>query len=327
MHVPRSRVALLPIPLVASFLFACGRGANDGTIVASGHVEATEVRLAAEIGGRVDTFPIEEGSRVKAGDEVARIDTTDLELRLRQGKAERDLAEAEWRLRLEGPRKEEIAGARASLLGADAELAAAERDLIRMQELLDRGSGTEKGRDDARVRRDLAASRVAALRETVSRLETGSRRQEIAASRARLAAAEARVAQLEKQIADGSVASPIAGTITRKLVEEGEIVQAGTPLAVLVDLDRPWLTAWVPGPDVPRIRLGGRAEVVTDDGTRREGAIAFIASEAEFTPKNVQTRDERTKLVYKVKISLPNADGLFKPGMPAEARIAPEEAP
>ncbi len=95
---------------------------------------------------------------------------------------------------------------------------------------------------------------------------------------------------------------------------------------MITDLDDAWLTVYVGEPDLGRIRLGQEAEVVTDDGQTRKGKVTFIASKAEFTPKNVQTRDERVKLVYKVKIGLENKDGLFKPGMPAEARLRAADA-
>ena len=195
-----------------------------------------------------------------------------------------------------------------------------------MQALLDRGSGTTKSRDDARTRRDVLAARLASMRQSLARLRSGSRPEEIDASRARVAAAEARMAQLEQQVQDARVKSPLDGVVTEKIAEAGEILQAGAPLLVVTDLKSPWLTVYVTGPDLGRIRLGQEAEVVTDDGQTRKGRLTFIASQAEFTPKNVQTRDERVKLVYKVKVGLDNADGLFKPGMPAEARLRAERA-
>jgi len=108
--------------------------------------------------------------------------------------------------------------------------------------------------------------------------------------------------------------------------EAGELLAPGAPLAVVTDLADAWLTVYVSEPDLGRIRIGQSAEVVTDDGQTRTGRVSFVASEAEFTPKNVQTRDERVKLVFRVKIALDNRDGLFKPGMPAEARIRPPGA-
>jgi HlyD family secretion protein len=126
---------------------------------------------------------------------------------------------------------------------------------------------------------------------------------------------------------DAVIASPAPGVVTSKIAEEGELLPAGATIAVVTRLDDPWLTVYVAEPDVPRIRIGQEAEVVTDDGQSRTGRVTFIASKAEFTPTNVQTRDERVKLVFKVKIGLENHDGLFKPGMPAEARILATAAP
>ncbi len=320
-----SRGARAVLLAVASSCLAASGGCRESeersSIVASGHVEATEVRLSAKVGGRLEALEIEEGDTVEPGQTVARFEEVDLRLRLEQARAERDLAEAEWKLRVEGPREEEIAEARANVSGAAADLEAAERDLARMEALFARGSGTEKARDDARVRRDLASSRVDAAREVLRRLERGSREEEIAAASARLAAAEARVAQIEQNLEDSIVRSPVGGTVTEKFVERGEIVAAGAPLAVVSDLEHAWVSVYVPGPDLPRIALGQRARVVADDGREGTGTVRFIAQDAEFTPKNVQTRDERAKLVYEVKVFLENRDGAFKPGMPTDVEI------
>ena len=307
--------------VVAIATAACGDRRDAGTIVAAGHVEATEVRIATKVAGRLTSLAIKEGDRVTAGQELARIDTTDLRLALQQVKAERDGAAAELRLRRAGARREDLAELTAQIGGVEADLAAAERDLARMQGLLDKGSGTTKARDDAQTRRDMVAARLAGMRQALARMRSGSRPEEIDASSARVAAADARGAQLEQQIKDATVSSPLAGVVTQKIAEQGELLQVGAPVCVVTDVAQPWLTVYVAETDLGRIRLGQDVDVVTDDGQARKGAITFIASQAEFTPKNVQTRDERVKLVYKVKVGLENTDGLFKPGMPAEARV------
>jgi HlyD family secretion protein len=306
-------------------LAACGIGARSeedpNRLAASGHVEATDVRISTKVGGRLESFPIQEGDTVAAGQLLARIETVDLELAVAQGRAERGAAEAELNLRVAGPSREEIAQAQAGVKRAEADLAGAQKDLERMQGLLDRGSGTTKSRDDARTRRDVAAATLEGQREGLRRLKVGSRREEIEAARARVAAADAGIAQLEQRLKDATVTSPLAGVVTEKLAQPGEILQAGSPLCVVTDLAHAWVTVFVPGPDLARLRLGQPATVVTDDGQTRQGRIKYIASQAEFTPKNVQTRDERVKLVYEIKIALDNGDGLFKPGMHAEARL------
>jgi membrane fusion protein YbhG len=317
----RSHLLGVAVAAVAA-LAGCHASPDPTTIVASGHVEATDVRLSTKVGGRLHSFPIQEGDKVARDQEIAQIETTDARLLLRQARAEREQAAAELRLRLAGSRKEDVAELEAQVAQDAADLAGAERDLARMQGLVDRGSGTMKARDDARTKRDMTGERLAARRQSLARVRSGSRPEEIDAARAKRSSAEARIAQIEQQIADATVKSPVRGVVTEKIAEAGEILQAGAGLCVVTNLDEAWLTVYVAEPDLARVRLGQDVEVKTDDGQSRRGKITFVASRAEFTPKNVQTRDERVKLVFKVKVGLDNKDGLFKPGMPAEARIA-----
>ena len=266
---------------------------------------------------------MDEGQAVAAGQELARIDTTDTRLALDAARAERAQAEAELRLRLAGSRVEDVREAQAQVARAEADLAGAQKDLERMEGLLGAGSGTTKARDDARTRRDVAQGALDAARERLSRLEAGFRREEKDAARARLDAADA-AHRPARAAAEGRViVSPVAGVVTEKLAEKGELAARGTGIVVVTDLANAWLNAYVAEPDLARLRLGQEAEVVTDDGQVRKGRVSFVASRAEFTPKNVQTRDERVKLVYRIKVALENEDGLFKPGMPATARLRP----
>ncbi len=316
----RSAAVVLGTTLLAA---ACGQGDDDGAIVASGHVEATEVLISTKVAGTLEQLDIDEGSTVEAGQEIARIDTVDTLLALESAKAEKALAEAELRLRLAGTRKEDILEAKAQLVRAEADLSGASRDLERMEGLLAAGSGTTKSRDDARTRHDVAAASVEAARERVRRMEAGFRDEEKDAARARTWAADAGIARLEQQIEDAVIRSPVDGVVTQKLSERGELMARGTGIVVVTDLASAWLNAYISEPDLGRIRLGQDADVLTDDGQTRKGRVSFIASRAEFTPKNVQTRDERVKLVFRIKVAVDNEDGLFKPGMPAEARLQP----
>jgi HlyD family secretion protein len=316
-----SRASLAVLAGSAALAAACGRSEPSNVITASGHVEATQVRIAAKTPGTLATLRVDEGDRVSSGQTLAEVDTVDVRLALDAARADRSMADAELRLRAAGSRREDIAEARAQVARAQADLEGAEKDLVRMEGLLAAGSGTQKSRDDARVRRDAAAAALTAARERSRKTDAGSRPEEIDAARARVAAADARIAQLEQQVKDAAILSPVAGIITEKVAEQGELLARGSAVVVVTDLADAWLTVYVAEPDLARIRLGQEAEVRTDDGQTRQGKVTFIASQAEFTPKNVQTRDERVKLVFKVKVGLPNQDGLFKPGMPAEARL------
>jgi HlyD family secretion protein len=318
--------------VLAAFLIAvaagggCRKASDSGEIVAAGHVEATEVRVSTKAAGTLLRLAVEEGATVAAGQELARIDTTDTELELKSARADRAQADAELRLRRAGSRPEDVREAEAQVARAEADLAGAARDLERMEGLLASGSGTTQARDDARTRNDVARASLAAARERLGRMRAGSRREEIDAAAARVQAADARIGQLEQQLRDAVIASPTPGIVTQKLAEQGELLARGGGLVVVTDLANAWLNVYVSETDLGRIRLDQEAAVVTDDGQTRRGRVSFVASQAEFTPKNVQTRDERVKLVYKVKVALENADGLFKPGMPAEARLHPAGA-
>ena len=307
--------------LVSICVAACGRSAHNGSVVASGHIEAIDVRIATKVRGRLLQRPVDEGDAVKAGQLLGILDTIDVELSLREAVAQRDQADALFRLRVAGSRREDIAELAARVESVLADLAGAEKELKRQETLVAEGVTTARTRDDALARRDALAGQLESARQAHARARAGSRDQEIEAARATRDAMEARIAQLRQQIVDATIVSPTDGLVTEKIAEPGELLAAGAPILVITDLARPWLTVYVAEPDLGRIKLGAVAEVVTDGGEKRQGKVSFIASTAEFTPRNVQTRDERVKLVYRVKVGLDNADGLFKPGMPAEARF------
>jgi HlyD family secretion protein len=309
-----SIVALLVI------VTACGSDRNNGRVHASGHIEATEVRLASKVGGQLIEAPFEEGDHVSQGDVVARLETIDAELRLARARAVAGSADAQLRLLLAGSRAEDLRRAEDQLGQARAELEAAARDFDRLDGLAERGSTTVKARDDAATRREIAQRAVAAARAQLDKLVSGPRSQEIEAARAQRAAAEAEVDAIRQQIADATVLAPRAGVLVERVAEPGEILPPGAVIAVLVDLARPWLDVWVGEPSLARIRFGDPVEVRVDGHEQSlEGTVAYISDVAEFTPKNVQTPEERAKLVFRVKIALDNREGLFKPGMPADA--------
>ena len=306
----------------------------------SGQVEATEVQVAALVGGRLLELTPDEGDRVQAGELVARLDATDIELSLARARAERDQADAQLRLLRAGARVEDIRQAEAQLAtaqsearAAEAEVVVAEADASRFEALLESKAGTQKQRDDAVARRDVARARarsaedrVRAARENLARLRAGARPEELDAARARVAAADAQLATLQKAITDAVVTAPVTGIVTERLVEVGELVQPRAPILIVTNLDEVWANVYVDEPIIPRLRLGQTATLFTDaGGPGMLGVISYVSPSAEFTPRNVQTAEDRSKLVYRVKVTVDNKDGVLKAGMPVEAeiRVAP----
>jgi HlyD family secretion protein len=266
---------------------------------------------------------------------IARLSTTDAELAIRRAQADRAQAAAQLRLLQAGARPEEIRQARAQMESAEADVRAAEAevasataDLQRFEALLQANAGSRKQRDDAATRMAVAGARAQAAQErtraaaeALASLRAGARAEEIAAARARVAALEAQLASLEKDLADAVLKAPVAGVVTSKLADAGEMIAPRAPVVVVTDLDHAWANVYVDEPVVPRLKLGQKLAIVTDAGQRLEGTITFISPKAEFTPRNVQTAEERSRLVYRLKVSADNRDGVLKPGMPVEVEL------
>jgi HlyD family secretion protein len=307
--------------------------------------------VAPEVGGRLLEVRAEEGDRVSRGDLVARLDTRDTELQLDRARAERGAAEAQLRLLQAGSRVEDIRQAQAQAYAAEAEVGAAAaevgaaaaevaagtKDLARFDALLAANAGSEKQRDDAKARVDVARERERSARErersareraraageTVARLKAGARREEIDAARARVASADAQIAIIDKTLKDAEVIAPAAGIVTQKLAERGEVVPPRGPILVVTDLDNAWANLFVPEPMVPRVKLGQAATIYTDAGGEGlPGKVSYVSPKAEFTPRNVQTADERSRLVYRIKVTVDNRAGVLKQGMPVDAELA-----
>jgi HlyD family secretion protein len=321
----------------ALLLASCASPAPETETRVSGQVEATDVQISADIGGRILDLRIAEGDVVKAGDLVATLDVQDFELQVQRATAERAGADAQLRLMRAGATSEEIqqaeaqaAAAAADVTVVDAELRNAELDLQRFESLLAANAGSRKQRDDAAARVDVARERrhagqerVRVARETLARVKRGARSQEVEVARARVAAVDAQIAALQKNMADAKVVAPVGGVVTQKLADKGELVGRGAPIAVVTDLDHAWANLFVPEPLVPRVKLGQAATVFTDaGGPGIPGTVTFISPRAEFTPRNVQTAEERSKLVYRIKVSVDNSAGVLKQGMPVDAELA-----
>jgi HlyD family secretion protein len=330
------RPALIALVVVVPLLAACKQEPVTNQVRVSGHVEATDVRLAPKIGGRIVLLNVKEGDRVEEGALVARLDTRDVELAIDRARAEQQAAEAQLRVVQAGSRPEDIRQAEAQAQAARdegqaarAELAAAEADLQRFESLLQANAGSRKQRDDAMLRRDVTRERLQASEsrrraadQGVAGLRAGARRQEVEAARARVVVAATQVATAEEGLKDAALTSPTRGIVSQKLAEVGETVAPRTPILVITDLDHAWADVFVPEPAIPRIKIGQSATLFTDaGGAGLPGSITFISPKAEFTPRNVQTSEERAKLVYRVRVSVDNTQGILKEGMPVEAEI------
>jgi len=299
----------IPAAAFALLLCACNGGSN-GTIESSGTIEGTDVNIGVEVGGKVLAVRVDEGSRVAAGDTLLDVDDTEYQIQLRQAAANLASFESAYRLALEGSRREDVVQAQAAFTTA-------ETDFQRMKALLAEHSVTQKSYDDA-------YARYVAAEQTYRKLKAGLRPEEIQGARVRRDQAAAQADLLKKRVRDCHVTAPSGGVITLRGVEPGELVTPGMTVLRLTYLDRVKLMIYVNEADLALVRLGQSARISIDafaPGKSVEGNVTFISPVAEFTPKNVQTKEERTKLVFGVRIEADNPGGMLKPGLPADAVI------
>jgi HlyD family secretion protein len=295
------RRLISPVAVLVIALTSCRGDDAD----AYGNFEATEVTVAAEVGGRLLSFDLEEGDRIAKDSVVGVVDTIPLLLERQALVARRSAAAA-------GTRE-----ADANIAALEVQRNIADRELARTERLLKQSAATaqqgDKAEHDARVvREQLAGARAA----------RGSARQEVAAL-------EAQVASIDDRLARSRVSSPLTGTVLARYVERGEFVQAGQPLFKLASLDSLTFRAYVSNAQLTRLRLGQQVRVGVDRAdsiATLPGRVTWIASAAEFTPTPIQTREERADQVYAVKVAVANPDGRLRIGMPAELTIAPESA-
>jgi len=310
-------------------LSACSRngGAHAGDIIVSGNIEVTDAQLGFKASGRVVERLLSEGQHVTAGQLVARLDDAEQkeELALRRGElaaAEAALAELEA-----GSRPQEIASAEAALHSAEAESERARLDFVRQQGLRGKDVISDRDFEVAQAQLKVAEARAVEAAERLKLIKEGPRAETIHQARARVEQARAAVALAETHLENTKLVSPLTGVVLSHNIEPGEYVSPGTPVVTVADTAHPWVRAYVNQTDLGRVRLGQKVSVRTDtfpDQTD-EGTIGFIASEAEFTPKTVQTQKERAKLVFRIKVDVANPRDEFKPGMPADVVIPKAE--
>ena len=311
--------------VVALVLLAAGCGREETTAIeASGTLEATEAELGFQVPGRIDSILVQEGDRVTSGQRIAVLDLDELTARrdaaVAMAAAQRArLAELE-----RGFRPEEVAQAEVALQSAQHRLDDAERDLTRTRNLFEGGAVSRQALDNQQSAFNLARSDRDRLQQQVNLLKSGSRPEQIAAQRAMLAQAEAARVQTDATLTQAVVVAPFSGSVTRRQREPGEVISAGLPVVSLANLDDRWVRIYVREDEVGRVKLGGKAEIMVDafPDRRYGGEVVFISQEAEFTPRNVQTKEERVKLVYRVKVRVVGDTAQdLKPGLPADVRL------
>jgi HlyD family secretion protein len=295
--------------------------ANQLTL--SGNIEAHESLVSFKVQGRIVDLPVEEGQQVEQGALLARLEDADSKQKVRIDQANVGVRESDLALTLAGTREQEVKAAQQTMIDAQADLEEKKLDNDRAQRLFSKDEVSAQDRDLAATALKRAEAIFKAAQQRLSEAVEGSRKEDIAIARANLNEASANLGLSQVNLAYAILRAPSTGVITSRQAELGEVVAPGSPVATLADLDHIWLRAYIAETDLGSIHWGQEATVTTDTypGKLYHGHISFISSNAEFTPKSVQTYKERVTLVYRIKIDIDNPNHELKPGMPADAHI------
>lgn len=289
--------------LLAAMAFAgCGRGNAD--FDACGQVDATKVTVSAESNGKLLSLTAEEGDKLVEGDLTGVIDS-----------AQVFLQKEELISRKEGALTR-LVDIPVQMKSFEEQLASHENDLRRFRALLESDAGTRKQVEDMEAQIAILKGQIDAQKLSYRNANSGIRNE--------VDTYDVQIAKANDQLAKCRVVSPITGTVLTKYAEAGEFVTAGKPLYEVADLDDVYVRAYFSTSQLAGLKLGDKVTVIPDDGTSSprtyDGTVRWISSDAEFTPKNIQTKDERADLVYAVKVAVKN-DGCLRLGMYAYVRL------
>jgi HlyD family secretion protein len=324
--VPFAIVGLLVLGAVAYWLFH--RDDRSGAIVLYGNVDLRQVDLPFNDAERIAEVLVEEGTKVKAGQVLARLDSGRLLPRVQQAEARVAVQSEALRKLRNGARPEEVAQARAAVNAAQAEAANARSQFERLRSISDESKGRAVSPQDleaASTAARMSEAQAENVRKALELTLAGPRTEDIDQAKAQLDAAQADLALLKRQLADVELVSPTDGVIRNRLMEPGELATPQRPVFSIAIANPKWVRAYLSEGDLSRIKVGAPASVTVDSaaGSPIQGTVGFISSTAEFTPKTVQTEELRTSLVYEVRVFVTDSEDRLRLGMPATVSIDP----
>jgi HlyD family secretion protein len=314
--------AILVLAITASGYAWHAYHGRDKPLSLSGNVDIREVNLSFRVAGRLKALAVDEGAHIHAGDLLGELDAEPYRIALDDAQSANAALQAHKALYREGYRQEDIEQARANLDARVATQVNAEQVYQRQVKLADTGASAQKALDDARGQRDQAVALTAAARQQFQELSRGYRKHEVEEVDANAARAAAQLEQARLQLADTRLTAPADGTILTRAVEPGSMLAAGSTVLTL-SLDRPvWVRTYVGESDLGKVAPGRRVKVYTDARVQPYNAvIGFVSPTSEFTPKNVETQDLRTALMYRLRVIVEDPDAALRQGMPVTVKL------
>lgn len=327
----KRRLKVIPIAILLMVIIGVGywwwfRGEEGGAkdvIRLYGNIEIRDAQLAFIEQERIAEVLVEEGDRVTAGQVLARLHTSRLKAEIAEAEAQVAAQEAILDRMLAGTRKQEIAQARAERDAARVRVTNAGRNFERIQKTAHAGASSEQALDNARALFDEEKARLEVKKKALQLAMEGPRIEDIEEARHRLAAGKAALRLLKIRLADMTLKAPQSGVVRSRILEPGEMADPGRPVFTLALIQPKWVRAYVPEPQLGFLRPGMTAQVISDSFPEKpfEGWVGFISPEAEFTPKNVETTELRTKLVYEVRVYVNDPRDQLRLGMPVSVEV------
>ena len=306
-----------------------GRKSTQRELVLYGDVDLRQVDLAFNDSARIASVDVQEGDRVKRGEILARLDTSRLEPQVEEAEATAAAQRNAVARMHHGSRPQEIAEARANVESAAADAANARRQYQRRTTLAANAVVSQQDLDNAKAALDVADAKLDVNQKVLDLAIAGPRQEDIAQAEAELRADEAQAALLRQQLADTQLAAPAEAVVRSRLMEPGEMASPQRPVFSLAVIDPKWVRAYVAEGDLGKLRMGMPASIVIDSfpDQRFKGWVGFVSPVAEFTPKNVETEELRTSLVYEVRVFVKDPDDDLHLGSPATVYVAANGGP
>jgi HlyD family secretion protein len=289
----------------------------------SGNIEAHASLVSFKVTGRIIELPVDEGMAMKAGDLLARLDSADYRQQVAVDEATRRMRNRQLVLGLAGSRWQEVEAAKQTVVDSKADLDQKKKDYARYEALYEKDEIPAQTRDQAATNVTRAQATYDRAQQILNELVEGTRKEELDVDRANVRQAKENLDMSQIRLSYTVLQAPFDGIVLVRQAELGEVVSPGTPIVTLADLDHIWLRVYLPETDLGKLHWGQEVNVRTDTypGKTYRGRVSVIASDAEFTPKSVQTEKERVTLVYRIKIDVENPNHELKPGMPADAYV------
>ncbi len=281
------------------------------------------MKVSSKLTGEIVKCFVTEGSRIKCGDTIAQIDCELQEIQIEQAKANVKSIRSQYEMMLKGGRYEDIKIAEENFNQSKINLENAELDFKKMKNLFEKYSITQKQFDDAKSRLDIVKSQYNLTKENLEKVKNVFRSEEISSTFAKVEQAEANVRLIQKQISDAIVISPMDGVVNQIPFEKNEFIQMGNIVVTISNLENFEILIYVSQTNLSKVFLNQKVEIVVDafENEKFFGKIAYVSNEAQFGPKNVQTKEDRIKLVFPVKIKVENKNEKLKSGMTADIFI------